>query len=75
MKCLPRANNNREAVVVCARYVVKRPSKRLRASTIKTQLEYVYMCVYIYSGTPRIGAPPPKRTAPRYEGVQRYAGF
>ena len=28
MKCQPKANNNREAVVVCARYVVKRPSKR-----------------------------------------------
>ena len=37
MKCQPKANNNREAVVVCARYVVKRPSKRMRASTIKTQ--------------------------------------
>ena len=32
MKCQPKANNNREAVVVCARYVVKRPSKRMRAS-------------------------------------------
>ena len=28
MKCKPKANNNREAVVVCARHVVKRPSKR-----------------------------------------------
>ena len=28
-----QANNNREAVVVCARHVVKRPSKRMRAST------------------------------------------
>ena len=27
-----QANNNREAVVVCARHVVKRPSKRMRAS-------------------------------------------
>ena len=26
--CRVKANNNREAVVVCARYVVKRPSKR-----------------------------------------------
>ena len=32
MKCQPKANNNRKAVVVCARYVVKRPSKRMRAS-------------------------------------------
>ena len=32
MKCQPKANNNREAVVVCARHVVKRPSKRMRAS-------------------------------------------
>ena len=27
-KCRPKANNNREAVVVCVRHVVKRPSKR-----------------------------------------------
>ena len=27
-----KVNNNRFAVVVCARHVVKRPSKRLRAS-------------------------------------------
>ena len=32
MKCQPKANKNREAVVVCARHVVKRPSKRMRAS-------------------------------------------
>ena len=31
MKCQPKANNNREAVVVCARHVVKRPSKHMRA--------------------------------------------
>ena len=30
----PKANNNREAVVVCARHVVKRPSKRMRASRL-----------------------------------------
>ena len=34
MKCQPKANNNREAVVVCARHVVKRPSKRMRASIV-----------------------------------------
>ena len=34
MKCLHRANNHREAVVVCARHVVKRPSKRMRASVL-----------------------------------------
>ena len=28
LKCHPKANNNCEAVVVCARYVVNRPSKR-----------------------------------------------
>ena len=33
IKCQPNANNNREVVVVCARHVVKRPSKRIRAST------------------------------------------
>ena len=32
MKCQPIANNNRDAVVVCARQVVKRASKRMRAS-------------------------------------------
>ena len=31
IKCQPKANNNREAVVVCAKHVVKRPSKRMRA--------------------------------------------
>ena len=39
MKCQPKANNNREAVVVCARYVVKRPSKRMRASDYKISTE------------------------------------
>ena len=34
MKCQPKANNNRKAVVVCARHVVKRPSKRMRASLL-----------------------------------------
>ena len=28
IKCRPKANNNREAVVGCARHFVKRPSKR-----------------------------------------------
>ena len=32
MKCQPKANNNREAVVVSAKHVAKRPSKRMRAS-------------------------------------------
>ena len=32
MKCQPKANNNREAVVVCARHVVKRRSNRMRTS-------------------------------------------
>ena len=32
MKCQPKANNNRFAVVACATHVVKRPSKRMRAS-------------------------------------------
>ena len=42
MKCQPRANNNRKAVVVCARHVVKQPSKRMRASI------YIYFnCVLI----------------------------
>ena len=33
MKCKPKANNNPEAVVFCARHFVKRPSKRMLAST------------------------------------------
>ena len=32
MKCQPKVNNNREAVVVSPTYVVKQSSKRLRAS-------------------------------------------
>ena len=32
MKCQLKASNNREAVDVCAKHVVKRPSKRMRAS-------------------------------------------
>ena len=32
MKCQPKANNNRQVVVVCAKHVVKQPSKRMRAS-------------------------------------------
>ena len=40
MKCQPKANNNHEAVVVCARHVVKRPSKRMRASIL-------YICLFV----------------------------
>ena len=32
MKCQPKANNNRKAVVVCPRHIVKRNIKRMRAS-------------------------------------------
>ena len=39
MKCQPKANNNREAVIVCARHIVKRPSKRMRASI------HIYVCM------------------------------
>ena len=35
-----KAKNNREAVVVCAIHVVKRPSKR-------SVLVYIYMCIYM----------------------------
>ena len=38
-----KANNNREAVVVCARHVVKRPSKRSVLVCV-----YVYMCICVY---------------------------
>ena len=38
MKCQSKANNNRKAVVVCAIHVVKRPSKRMRAS----------ICIYMF---------------------------
>ena len=34
-----KANNNREAAVVCARHVVKRPTKR-------SVLVYINMCIY-----------------------------
>ena len=45
-----KAKNNREAVVVCAIHVVKRPSKRSVLVYIKTRLKYiyVYVCIYIY---------------------------
>ena len=50
-----KAKNNREAVVVCAIHVVKRPSKRsVLVYTIKTRLKYICVyvimciCVYIY---------------------------
>ena len=35
IKCRPKANNNREAVVVCVRHVVKRPSKRSVLGNLK----------------------------------------
>ena len=41
MKFQPKANNNRKAVFVCARHVVKRPSKRMRASI------YIYIYTHI----------------------------
>ena len=42
-----KAKNNREAVVVCAIHVVKRPSKRSElVYTIKTRLKCI--CVYVY---------------------------
>ena len=45
MKCRVEANNHREAVVVCARHVVKRPSKRGALVYIHT---YIYFnCVLI----------------------------
>ena len=40
-KCRSKANNNREAVVVCPRHVVKQPSKR-------SALVYLYIHIYIY---------------------------
>ena len=43
IKCRPKANNNREAVVVCARHVVKRPSKHSVLVYI-----YIYMCIYMF---------------------------
>ena len=45
-KCQFNANNH-FAVVVCAKYVVKRPSKRsARVYTSKTQLNYMYVCIH-----------------------------
>ena len=43
MKCQPKANNNRKAVVVCAKHVVKRPSKRMRASICINIFLYVHL--------------------------------
>ncbi len=40
-KCRGEANNNREAVVACAKHVVKRPSKR-------SVLVYIYECIYLF---------------------------
>ena len=40
-----KAKNNREAVVVCAIHVVKRPSKRSVLVYIKTQLLFVFVFV------------------------------
>ena len=44
-----KASNNREAVVVCAKHVVKRPSKRsvLVVSKITNSLFRLYKCVLI----------------------------
>ena len=42
MKCQPKANNNRKAVVVCAKHVVKRPCKRMRPSI------YIYVCINMF---------------------------
>ena len=41
-----KANNNREAVVVCARHVVKRPSKRSVLVFLKTQL--LCVCLFMF---------------------------
>ena len=54
MKCQPKANNNREAVVVCARHVVKRPSKRMRASIYMLYI-YMFICAELIEET---GKPP-----------------
>ena len=44
-----KAKNNREAVVVCAVHVVKRPSKRsVLVYTIKTRLKCICVRIYIY---------------------------
>ena len=42
MKCQPKANNNRKAVVVCTRHVVKRPSKRMRANLLNIDISISY---------------------------------
>ncbi len=48
-KCRVEANNNREAVAVCARQVVKRPSKRSVLVLLKLDFSvYTCMCVCVY---------------------------
>ena len=46
MKCQPKANNNRKAVVVCARHVVKRPNKRMCASMNYIESDTGYLLNY-----------------------------
>ena len=43
-KCQVEANNNREAVVVCARHVVKRPSKRSPLVCILDYFTFTLLC-------------------------------
>ena len=46
-----KAKNNREAVVVCAIHVVKRPSKRSVLVYIYTLMRFSSIDIYIYNCT------------------------
>ena len=43
-----KANNNREAVVVCARHVVKRPSKRSVLVIIISKIKVNYIALFLH---------------------------
>ena len=63
MKCQPKAKNNREAVVVCARYVVKRPSKRSVLVVINSLFDnwgiscfYLELLIETFIGLPNVAS-------------------
>ena len=49
MKCRVKANNNRKAVVVCAKHVVKRPNKRSALVNNKVLLRSICIVLILYA--------------------------
>ena len=73
MKYQPKANNNHVAVVVCAIHVVKRPSKRMRASTVINAVFIVLnYCKYLYN---LYTLEPLRSERPRYEHLPQPGTF